>query len=64
MVELEVLLLAGCVDLGHGPTWMSVSSHKSLREVADPKEQGSAPASARLLIPKGLSALIRCREVW
>ncbi len=45
VVELEVLLLAGCVDLGHGPTGMSVSSHKSLREIADPKEQGSAPAS-------------------
>ncbi len=24
---------------------MSVSAHKSLREIADPKEQGSAPAS-------------------
>ncbi len=24
---------------------MSDSSHKSLREIADPKEQGSAPAS-------------------
>ena len=40
-----LLLLAGCVDLGYGPSGMSVSSHKPLREIADPKEQGSAPAS-------------------
>ncbi len=47
VVEVEVLLLAGWVDLGHGSTGMSVSSYKSLREIADPKEQGPAPASDR-----------------
>ena len=50
MVELGVLLLAGCVDLGYGPTGMSVSSHKPLLGIADPKEQASAPARARLTV--------------
>jgi hypothetical protein len=31
---------AGCVDLGHGPTGMSVSSHKSLREIQTPENRG------------------------
>ena len=30
--------------------FFSPSSQKSLREIADPKEQGSAPASARLTV--------------
>ena len=45
VVELEVLLFAGYVAFGYGPRRVSVRFHKSLREIADPTEQGSAPAA-------------------
>ena len=45
VVELEVLLLAGYVAFEYGPSRVSISFHKSLREIADPTELGSAPAA-------------------
>ena len=44
MVELEVLLLRGCVHSPHGPDGSSSTYKKSLREIADFKEPKSAPA--------------------
>ena len=43
--SVDILLLAGYADPLYGPTRMSRQLHKSLREIADPKEQVSAPAN-------------------
>ena len=47
--EKSGLILKGYVAFDYGPRRVSVRFHKSLREIADPKGQGSAPAADQRL---------------